>query len=392
VDAEQELAYIDLVTGAVATAYGDDVADWTPGDVLHVTTDDIGRTRFDPAPPELWPQDAIWVGVVRIRLDDVTVVEVGGGHRRVPTNVVPYEVGHTVEARDTGVLRVLSPDPIRYLDLDRDRVDVTTFVHTATDVPTFDEFGGLADVKARARELVETPLRYRDALDAIGARPVKGVLFTGPPGTGKTMLARIIAGAAGASFYQISGPEIVSKWHGESENVLRSVFRHAEAQDRSIIFFDEIDSIAVARSGDAHEASKRLVAQLLTLMDGFAPKHNVVVIAATNRPQDIDPALLRPGRFDWTIDFPLPDEADRVAILTAQASRLATEGELPHNVVAARTTGWSGADLSAIFSEAALLAVTDARQVLMAEDYLGGLDRVTAHRSRKPAAAAGSAR
>ena len=124
-------------------------------------------------------------------------------------------------------------------------------------------------------------------LTAIGARPVKGVLFTGPPGTGKTMLARIIASAADAVFYEISGPEIFSKWYGESEKILRLIFGQAAKQPRSIIFFDEIDSVAGQRSGDAHEASKRVVAQLLTLMDGFDVKDNVVVIAATTARQTI---------------------------------------------------------------------------------------------------------
>ncbi len=157
---------------------------------------------------------------------------------------------------------------------------------------------------------------------------------------------------------------------------------HLFRNEARIIFFDEIDSIAVQRSGDAHEASKRLVAQLLTLMDGFTSKDNVVVIAATNRPQDIDVALRRPGRFDWTIEFRSPDLRDRWAILTATAAHLRTEGPLPHEVVAEKTAGWNGAELAAVFSEAALLAVTDNRSVVMAEDYLGGVDRVSAHRER----------
>lgn len=390
VDREVGIAYVELVNGAVATAVDDDVHEWQIGDVLLVTSEE-DRTVFTQAPPELWPHDGIWIGVVRLRQDDITVVEVGGTHRRISTNDVAYDVGNTVEGRDTGILRVLSKESIRYLDLvDRDAVEIEHFIHTSDDLPGFDDFGGLGEVKARARELIETPLKYRDALEAIRARPVRGVLFTGDPGTGKTMLARIIAGAADACFYQVSGPEIISKWHGDSEKVLRSVFKHAEEQDRSIIFFDEFDSIAVARSGDAHEASKRLVAQLLTLMDGFAPRHNVVVIAATNRPQDIDPALLRPGRFDWTIDFRLPDEKDRVAILSAQAKRLRTYGELHHAAVAARTGGWSGAELAAIFTEAALLAVVDERDVLMDEDYLGGFERV-AQRRPQPQIADGTA-
>lgn len=380
VDHDAEVAYVDFVNGSIGTVTGEAVLAWEPGDVVLTAPGDDGNA-FSSVPAELWPLDAIWVGIVRLRLEDISVIEVGGSHRRVPTNEVPYDEGNTVEGRDSGVIRVLTQQPIRSFDLgDRDKVQVDHFVQSTEDLPGFDEFGGLDQVKARARELVETPLKYRQALEAIGARPVKGVLFTGEPGTGKTMLARIIAGSAGAAFYQISGPEIVSKWYGESEKILRAVFDHAAKQERSIIFFDEIDSVAMPRSGDAHEASKRLVAQLLTEMDGFTSKDNVVVIAATNRPQDIDVALRRPGRFDWTIEFPLPSEGDRAAILAAKAARLGTHGDLPHGLVAARTEGWNGAELTAIFTEAALLAVTDDREVLMAEDYLGGLERVAGQR------------
>ena len=145
-------------------------------------------------------------------------------------------------------------------------------------------------------------------------------------------------------FSKISGPEIFSKWYGESEKILRAIFERAAKQDRSIIFFDEIDSVAGQRSGDAHEASKRVVAQLLTLMDGFDENENIVVIAATNRPQDVDSALRRPGRFDWEIVFPMPNRKDREAILRVSTKRLATSGPLPHDVIAGtRVVEWSGA-------------------------------------------------
>ncbi len=382
IDDDAGVAYLELLSGQTARAWGDAVLNCEPGDVVLIERSEAG-VAVDVVPPEVWPADDLWVGIVRLRLTDITVVETSGRLRRIPSSDIACDIGNTVEGRDTGIVRVLSTRPIRYLELgDRDEIAVERFILTADDVPSFADFGGQADVAARARELIEVPLKYHDALMAIGARPVKGVLFTGAPGTGKTMLARVIAGAAGATFYQISGPEIISKWYGDSEKVLRAVFDHAASQKRSIIFFDEIDSIAVQRSGDAHEAAKRLVAQLLTLMDGFTPKDNVVVIAATNRPQDIDVALRRPGRFDWTIEFRIPDREDRRSILAATAAHLAIEGSLPHDVVADKTDGWNGAELAAIFSEAALLAVTDERVVLMAEDYLGGLERVAGHRKQ----------
>ena len=148
---------------------------------------------------------------------------------------------------------------------------------------------------ARAKELIETQLGNSAQMRAIGAKPIKGVIFTGAPGTGKTHLARIIANVADAQFYLVSGPTIVSKYVGDSEETLRMIFAAAQSDKRAIIFFDEIDSIASSRETDTNGVGKRLVAQLLTLMDGFESKGNVVVVAATNRIEDVDPALLRPG-------------------------------------------------------------------------------------------------
>lgn len=371
---DRRRVYLELRSGQTATADCSEPADWAIGTVLFHTKDGE-RTSLEPAPPETWPEES-WVGIVRLKVADAIVVDRGGLLRLIPRNTVDCSVGNTVEARDaSGVVRVLADEPIRLLDLpDIDDTAVDRFIPPANDA-TFDDFGGLESVKTRARELIETPFKYRESLEVIRARPVKGVLFTGEPGTGKTLLARIIANQSEATFYEISGPAIFSKWYGESEKILRAVFARAAKQARSIIFFDEIDSIAAQRSNEAHEQSKRVVAQLLTLMDGFNTSDNIVVVAATNRPQDIDVALLRPGRFDWIINFPLPNRKDREAILRISASRHTTSGDLPHDAVAERTETWSGADLSAIWKEAAILAVTDNRKAIMAEDYLGGFSR-----------------
>ena len=328
IDDDRRQIFVELRSGQTATLRSDNPVEWDVGTVLLMSRDG-GQAPFETVPPDLWPAEP-WVGVVRLHLPDVLVVDTSGRLQLVPINNVECKVGNTVEGRDgIGVIRVLSEDPVRYLDLpDIDDTVVDRFAFAGSKV-TFDDFGGLDDVKARARELIEIPLQHHEALMAIGARPVKGVLFTGPPGTGKTMLARIIANAAQATFFEISGPEIFSKWYGESEKILRAIFERAAKQVSSIIFFDEIDSIAGQRSGDAHEESKRVVAQLLTLMDGFGANDNVVVIAATNRPQDIDLALRRPGRFDWEIEFPLPDRPDREAILQISAGRLATSETSP---------------------------------------------------------------
>uniref|UniRef100_A0A183CN44 AAA domain-containing protein n=1 Tax=Globodera pallida TaxID=36090 RepID=A0A183CN44_GLOPA len=187
-------------------------------------------------------------------------------------------------------------------------------------------------------ELIETQLERHAELEAIGARPVKGILFTGPPGTGKTHLAKIIANQSGANFYDISGPAIVSKWVGDTEGLLRKIFDHASSNDsgKSIIFFDEIDSIAESRTGDSHEASRRLVAQFLTLMDGFDTKNNAtVVIAATNRADALDPALTRPatkpevdsaGHREPLREFVYLDEVSLGSLLASQ------KGEITENI------------------------------------------------------------
>lgn len=190
------------------------------------------------------------------------------------------------------------------------------------------------------------------------------------------MLARIIANNTNSAFYEIKGPEIVSKWYGQSEEILRKIFHDAQNQDQAIIFFDEIDSIAGQRDAESHEASRRIVAQLLTLMDGFSSNNNIVVIATSNRPQDIDVALRRPGRFDWEIKFPLPKYDDRVLILQTISRHMKISREMPHELIAKKTNGWSAADLKAIWVEAALLAVEEARDNIIVEDYIGGFERV----------------
>ena len=285
--------------------------EYVVGDVLLITGE-VGNHKAEKAPHNTWP-DELWVGVVKIKRDDITVIESSGRYRTVrTTNDISYETGNTVQAGDVqGVTRVLSDSPIKLIELpgvDDSVIDGFKWAPTDSSTLDFDDFGGLAAVVARARELIEVSLQNRQALLKIGARAIKGVLFTGEPGTGKTMLAQIIAAQSGAVFYKISGPEIFSKWYGESEELLRKLFESAAKHEKAIVFFDEIDSVAAQRADQSHEASKRVVAQLLTLMDGFSSNANVIVIAATNRPQDLDVALRRPGRFDWEIEFPYPDE------------------------------------------------------------------------------------
>jgi transitional endoplasmic reticulum ATPase len=383
VEDDGHLLYLEFPNGLITTVVNhQEPFEFAAGSVVLVR---VNENYIESAPDELWPEQSL-VGVVRLRLPDITVVDSGGGRWvMLPTRKdIDYSEGYTVEAKNSfGVIRVLAKEPIKYIDLPAidDSIIANFKLAKGSIKDTFDDFGGLKDVVERARELIEVPLKHKKELSDIRARPIKGVLFTGQPGTGKTMLARIIANSTNSVFYEISGPEIFSKWYGQSEELLRKLFEDAGKQDQAIIFFDEIDSVAGQRADESHEASRRVVAQLLTLMDGFT-KNNVVVIATSNRPQDIDAALRRPGRFDWEINFPLPNRHDRELILQASAQRLATYGTLPHAWIAQNTESWSAADLAAIWSEAGLIAAADSRSVVIAEDYVGGFERVSAQRRR----------
>lgn len=375
--------YLEFPNGQTVTVDGVNISEFDVGSVVLIQPEE---NHVELAPDELWPEES-WVGVVRVKLPDITIVDSGGGRWKMleTRNDVAYREGNTVEARDSyGIVRVLSEDPIKYIDLPAiDETVIAKFIsQKGTGYETFSDFGGFQDVVDRARELIEVSLKCKEVLLEIGTRPIKGVLFTGPPGTGKTMLARIIANSTDAKFYEISGPEVFSKWYGQSEEILRQLFEHAAKQSQAIIFFDEIDSVAGQRDDESHEASRRVVAQLLALMDGFTSDNNVIVIAATNRPQDIDAALRRPGRFDWEIHFPLPNQHDRELILQTSARRLSTNGNFPHKWMSQNTESWSAAELAAIWKEAALLAVADGRKEMIPEDYVGGFERVAAQRLR----------
>ena len=227
------------------------------------------------------------------------------------------------------------------------------------DVPkvSYDDIGGLGDAVRKIREMVELPLRHPELFKRLGVEAPKGVLLHGPPGTGKTMLAKAVAGETSSNFISIGGPEIVSKFYGESEGKLREIFKEAEENAPSIIFIDEIDSIAPKREEVNGEEERRIVAQLLSLMDGLNSRGKVVVIGATNRPNSIDEALRRPGRFDREIEIGIPDRDGRLEILEIHTRGMPLAEDVDLKWLADRTHGYSGADLSALTKEAAMAAL-----------------------------------
>jgi transitional endoplasmic reticulum ATPase len=221
----------------------------------------------------------------------------------------------------------------------------------------YDDVGGMEDTIRQLREMVELPLRYPELFTRLGVDPPRGVLLHGPPGTGKTMLARAVANESEAAFFTINGPEIMGSGYGESEKALREVFEEAGKSSPSIVFIDEIDSIAPKRTQVHGEAEKRLVAQLLTLMDGLHTRSNIVVIAATNRPDAIDEALRRPGRFDREIVIGVPDEKGRREVLAIHTRGMPLAEGVDLKELARTTHGFVGADLAALTREAAIEAV-----------------------------------
>jgi transitional endoplasmic reticulum ATPase len=231
------------------------------------------------------------------------------------------------------------------------------------------DIGGLEDVKQQLREAVEWPLKYQDIFERMGIRPPKGILLYGPQGVGKTLLAKAAATESGANFIAVNGPEILSKWVGESERAIREIFRRARMVAPAIIFLDEIDSIAPARGSRVDSGvTDRIVNQLLTEMDGIKPLRGVVVIAATNRPDLLDPALLRPGRFDRIIKVPPPDRKARLEILKIHTRRVPLASDVDLEKLADMTNGFTGADLEALVREAVMLALREkleAREVSM---------------------------
>lgn len=288
-----------------------------------------------------------------LRLHDTFLVR--GGMRAVEFKVVATDPGEWVIVEpDTEIF--CDGEPIKREDEEK------------LDEVGYDDVGGVRKQMAQIRELVELPLRHPQLFKTIGVKPPRGILLYGPPGSGKTLIARAVANETGANFFIINGPEIMSKLAGESENNLRKAFVEAEKKAPSIIFIDEIDSIAPKREKTQGEVERRIVSQLLTLMDGIKSRAHVVVMAATNRPNSIDPALRRFGRFDREVDIGVPDEIGRLEVMRIHTKNMKLDDEVDLERVSKETHGYVGADLAALCTEAAMQCIREKMDVIDLED------------------------
>jgi len=280
---------------------------------------------------------------------------------RAIRRVLP-EIDLEVEAIPAEILNKIEVNMDDFLDAYKD-LEPSAMREVMIESPNvhWADIGGLDNVKQDLVESVEWPLTYARLFRHMGATPPKGILLYGPPGTGKTMLARAVATESQANFISIKGPEFLSKWVGESEKAVRDTFRRARQAAPSVVFLDEIDSIAPTRAGGSSDShvTERVISQILTELDGLEPLNSVIVIAATNRPDIIDPALLRPGRFDRMVEVGLPDETTRLAILKVHSKNKPMAEDVNLEDLAKKTDRYSGADLAAIANEAVMLAIRE---------------------------------
>ena len=355
-----------------------------PGDVIRVR-----GGEWVVADKSNWVETRT-VGVVKAMTAEGVVVDTGldqiaatnsNDLKLSPGNTVVLDIRHDV-------VELISPTPLERVSIHIDHSDDGFDPDMFRQPPTAErlrwrDFGGFPDIVAQAREIVEVHLRRRQDYAKLGVTPLRGVIFEGLPGTGKTYLARIMAAKADAVLFVVSASELGGRLVGESEGRLQALYDRAASHPLSIIFIDELDSITHHRGAETAGHADRLVSTFLVNMDGFRAKNNILTIGTTNRLGDIDHALRRPGRFGSEVTFRRPEHSDRLAVLQASAKARKTTGDLSHDLIAVATDGWSAAELDDIWNAAATLTIQANRSSIADDFYVMGYERVSHRRSEK---------
>ncbi|WP_322920377.1 ATP-binding protein [Nocardioides renjunii] len=357
---------------------------FSPGDVVRVSGED-----WVVVDPNNWVENRT-VGVVRAMTSTAIVVDTGTAQvAATNSRGASLSVGNTVvlDAR-ADVVEVASPTPLERLPIHIDRSDDEFDPDSFLQPPRaerlrWSDFGGFPDIVEQAKEIVQVHLKRRKTYASLGVTPLRGVIFEGPPGTGKTYLARIMAAKADAALFVVSASELGGRLVGESEGRLQALYDRAASHPIAIVFIDELDGITHHRGAENAGHADRLVSTFLVNMDGFRAKNNILTIGTTNRIGDIDHALRRPGRFGSEVTFRRPDRSDRLAVLQASSRSRKTTGPLSHELLADVTDGWSAAELEDIWTAAATLTVKARRTRIGDDFYVMGYERVKQRRSEK---------
>ncbi|RRJ33414.1 proteasome-activating nucleotidase Pan2 [Halocatena pleomorpha] len=319
---------------------------------------------------------AQYIATVEEVIDDQVVIKQHGNNQEVLTDLSP-RLQEQIEAGD----RVSISDSFTVQTVLSSETDSRAQAMEVTQRPrvTYEDIGGLDEEIREVQETVEEPLLDPDQFDAVGIEPPSGVLLHGPPGTGKTMLAKAVANQTEATFIKMAGSELVQKFIGEGSRLVRDLFELAAEREPAVLFIDEIDAIAAKRtdsktSGDAEV--QRTMMQLLSEMDGFDDRGEISIIAATNRFDMLDRAILRPGRFDRLIEVPKPDHEGRKRIIEIHATEMDLSDDIEYDELATMTEGFSGAQLSSLVTEAGMFAVRDERTTVRSEDFEAAYDKL----------------
>lgn len=373
------IAAIEMRNGNIGTSTDLALAEAKPGDVFQISDDGL-----EQLPAELWPAGDR-IGLIVWTSDTDVLVRSSSGMRRFPQRADnAFIKGQTIRlGLDGHPLAVITDDHIDEQGLEDDFDPQQLVVDLKGESLDLADFGGSEGLVRRALDLTSVALSDERPLEKIGVKRIKGMLFRGPTGTGKTFLAKCLAVRFGAKFYNISGPAIVDKYLGQSERRLRDIFEHANAHGPAILFFDEIDSLYTQRGESNHEATNRLVGQFLALLDGFTRFDDVFIIATTNLPGALDDALMRPGRLGHKLQFTTPSEHDRVRILEAGKRGVQFTSSPNLAAIAKKTEGWSAADLAAIWTEAGIAAAIDGRLSIADDDIDIGIEAVARDRTHE---------